>query len=95
MSNWRTILMGTVASLLLVLGLVVFGNKGCESNQVIANKCHCEGDLDTGKKDTEIDLDFTKKTTPLTPESVCTVWVLMEHMSKTRVWIDTRVRCNR
>jgi len=95
MSHWREILMGTVASLLLVLGLVVFGNSNCYQNQVIANKCHCEGDLDTGKYDTEVDLDFTKKTNTQTPEAVCTVWVLMEHMSKTRVWVDTRVRCNR
>jgi hypothetical protein len=97
---WRWMIIGALTAVLIV-GVVVLSGRGCacsewsQPNQVIANKCHCEGDTETGPKETEIDLDFTKKPNLLEGKSVCTVWVLMEHISETRVWIDTRVRCPR
>jgi hypothetical protein len=97
---WRWMIVGALVSVFLV-GLLVLSGRGCacaewsQPNQVIANKCHCEGDTETGQGTTEVDLDFTKKLKAPTTEPVCTVWVLMENLSKTRVWIDTRVRCQR
>jgi hypothetical protein len=97
MGQWMMV--GIVLTV-LGIGVLIFWGVSCVSgwshpNQVIANKCYCEGDTETGQGTTEVDLDFTKKLKAPTTEPMCTVWVLMENLSKTRVWIDTRVRCQR
>jgi hypothetical protein len=96
---WQWMIVGIVLTALAIGVLIVWGGSCAvgwsKRNQVIANKCQCDGDTETGQEASEIDLDFSQKPKAPATDPVCTVWVLMEHLSDTREWIDTRVRCQR
>jgi hypothetical protein len=96
---WQWVLVSALSTL-LIIGIVVLLSESCSGKawrpeQVISNKCQCEGDPETVQENTEIDLDFSKNGIKPQDLSVCTIWVLMEHLTKTREWVDTRVRCKR
>lgn len=101
----RWVVLGALLSSVLI-GIAAFLGPGCSCggllrpSQVIANKCQCEDDdsmADPGEAKRLLDFTSVDRGTDAVEEEdrSCTVWVLMEHLSKTRVWIDTRVRCQR